>query len=72
MYGHGYNWREEPRGIALSSVVLLGVFVLAAAFLFSMVMFRPWADGAAPAAAPEVEAQQPAPSSPEAAPPAAP
>jgi len=70
VYGHGYDWREEPRGIALSSVLLLGVFVLAAAFLFSMVMFRPWADGTVPA--PAAEVQEPAPSSPEAAPPAAP
>ena len=70
MYGHGYDWREEPRGIALSSVVLLGVFVLAAAFLVSMVLFRPWAEETAPASQPA--AQEPAPASPEVAPPTGP
>ena len=46
MYSHGYNWREEPEGTAVSSVLLLLVFVAAAAFLVGMVVLTPWDEGA--------------------------
>jgi len=52
-----YSWRQEPKGISPSSIVLLVVFVSAAAFLVGMVWFRPWADDATP---PEVQASPPA------------
>jgi len=52
-----YSWRQEPRGISPSSIVLLVVFVFAAAFLMGMVWFRPWADDGTP---PEVQASPPA------------
>jgi len=52
-----YSWRQEPRGISPSSMVLLVVFVFAAAFLMGMVWFRPWADDGTP---PEVQASPPA------------
>ena len=52
-----YSWREEPQGISPSSIVLLVVFVFAAAFLMGMVWFRPWADDGTP---PEVQASPPA------------
>ncbi len=52
-----YSWREEPQGISPSSIVLLVVFVFAAAFLMGMVWFRPWADDGPP---PEVQASPPA------------
>ena len=58
MYSHGYNWREEPEGTSISSVLLLLIFVGAAAFLASMMYFQPWEDDASPAPLPE--AQQPA------------
>jgi len=61
MYSHGYNWREEPEGTSLSSVVLLLVFVGAAAFLASMMYFRPWEENAPPAAIPEAQASPAAP-----------
>jgi len=69
-----YSWREEPQGISPSSIVLLVVFVFAAAFLLGMVWFRPWADDATP---PEVQASPPAEAQagqppPQAAPPQAP
>jgi len=76
MYSHGYNWREEPEGTSISSVLLLLIFVGAAAFLASMMYFQPWEDDpptaipeaqAPPAEAPAAEAVAPAP---EAAPPA--
>lgn len=57
-----YSWREEPRGISPSSIVLLGVFIFAAAFLMGMVWFRPWADNGPPPAvqaSPPAEAQAP-------------
>ncbi len=65
MSAHRYNWREEPHGTSLTSIVLLLVFVLAAGFLLAMVWFRPWADGVtAPAAEVQVptatDAAQPA------------
>ena len=53
MYSHGYNWREEPEGTSLSSVVLLLVFVGAVAFLASMMYFQPWDENTP--AAPEVQ-----------------
>jgi hypothetical protein len=56
MYSHGYNWREEPEGTSLASVVLLLVFVGAAAFLLSMMYFQPWDEGAPPAVIPEAQA----------------
>jgi hypothetical protein len=60
MYSHGYNWREEPEGTSISSIVLLLVFVGATAFLLSMMYFRPWDDS--PAAPVEVQvAPSPAP-----------
>ncbi len=52
-----YSRRQEPRGISPSSIVLLVVFVFAAAFLMGMVWFRPWADDGTP---PEVQASPPA------------
>ena len=52
-----YSWRQEPRGISPSSILLLVVFVFAAAFLMGMVWFRPWADDGTP---PEVQASPPA------------
>jgi hypothetical protein len=52
-----YSWRQEPRGISPSSIVLLVVFVFAAAFLMGMVWFRPWTDDGTP---PEVQASPPA------------
>jgi len=52
-----YSWRQEPRGISPSSIVLLVLFVFAAAFLMGMVWFRPWADDGTP---PEVQASPPA------------
>jgi hypothetical protein len=54
VYSHGYNWREEPEGTAVSSVLLLLVFVAAAAFLVGMVVLTPW-DNGSPTAAPEVQ-----------------
>lgn len=67
MYSHGYNWREEPEGTSISSVVLLLVFVGAAAFLAGMMYFRPWDDSPTPlpeaqvpsAEAPAVDAAAP-------------
>jgi hypothetical protein len=44
MYPRGYNWRKEPRGIALSSLLLLAIHVCAAAFILGMMYTRPWAD----------------------------
>ena len=58
-----YSWRQEPKGISPSSIVLLVVFVSAAAFLVGMVWFRPWADHGPPPevhASPPAEAQAPA------------
>jgi hypothetical protein len=52
-----YSWRQEPRGISPSSIVLLVVFMFAAAFLMGMVWFRPWVDDGPP---PEVQASPPA------------
>jgi uncharacterized iron-regulated membrane protein len=78
MYSHGYNWREEPEGTSISSVLLLLIFVGAAAFLASMMYFQPWEDNA-PAPLPEAQASPAAPAAegeaavqpaPEAAPPA--
>jgi hypothetical protein len=66
MYSNGYDWREEPQGTALSSVLLLLVFVSAAAFLLGMVWLRPWADEAPVTPLPEAQASPP----PEPAPPA--
>ena len=60
MYSHGYNWREEPEGTAVSSVLLLFVFVAAAVFLAGMVVMKPWDDGA-PAATTEVQVPPPPP-----------
>lgn len=60
MYSHGYNWREEPEGTKLSSVLLLLVFVGAAAFLVGMVVLKPW-DNSSPAATTEVQAPAPPP-----------
>jgi len=51
---HGYNWREEPEGTAVSSVLLLLVFVAAAAFLLGMVVLTPW-DNGSPAATTELQ-----------------
>jgi hypothetical protein len=51
MYSHGYNWREEPKGTSLSSVLLLLVFVSAAAFMVGMAWLKPWAEEGAPEAA---------------------
>ena len=45
MYSHGYNWREEPEGTRVSSILLLLVFVAAAIFLVGMVVMTPWDDG---------------------------
>jgi len=67
MYSHGYNWREEPEGTSISSLVLLLIFVGAAAFLASMMYFRPWDDSppplpeaqVPPAEAPAVDAAAP-------------
>lgn len=59
MYSHGYDWREEPHGTAPSSVLLLLVFMAAAAFLVGMVWLKPWADDGV--TAPPPEAQAPAP-----------
>jgi hypothetical protein len=75
MYSHGYNWREEPEGTSLASIVLLLIFVGAVAFIGAMVYFRPWDDKPAtvtevlePAGSPAPEAVAPA--APEAIPPA--
>ena len=67
MYSHGYNWREEPEGTSISSLLLLLIFVGAAAFLAGMMYFRPWDDSpptapvseAPPAEAPAVDAAAP-------------
>jgi hypothetical protein len=70
-----YSWREEPKAISPSSIVLLVVFVCAAAFLMGMVWFRPWADDGTPRdvqASPPAEAQAPAQPAPQAPPPQAP
>jgi len=45
VYSHGYNWREEPEGTRVSSILLLLVFVAAAIFLVGMVVMTPWDDG---------------------------
>jgi hypothetical protein len=42
---HGYNWRDEPEGTAVSSVLLLFVFVAAAVFLVAMALMTPWDSG---------------------------
>lgn len=57
MYSHGYNWREEPHGTALSSLLLLLVFVAAAAFMVGMVWMKPWADETPVTPVPEVQEQ---------------
>jgi len=57
MYSHGYNWREEPHGTAPSSVLLLLVFVAAAAFMVGMVWLKPWADEPPVTPVPEVQEQ---------------
>jgi len=70
-----YSWREEPQGTSVSSLVLLFVFVFAAAFLMGMVWFRPWVDDGTPPEAqvpPPAEAQAPAQPQPQAPPPQAP
>ena len=67
MYSHGYNWREEPEGTSISSVLLLLIFVGAAAFLAGMMYFQPWDDSppplpeaqVPPAEAPAVDAAAP-------------
>lgn len=64
MYSHGYNWREEPEGTSISSVLLLLIFVGAAAFLASMVYFRPWEDDAPVPVEVQVPAGSPAPDAP--------
>lgn len=61
MYSHGYNWREEPEGTSISSVVLLLIFVGAAAFLAGMMYFRPWDDSAPATPLPEAQAPAPTP-----------
>jgi hypothetical protein len=61
MYSHGYNWREEPEGTSISSVLLLLIFVGAAAFLASMVYFRPWEDDAPVPVEVQIPAGSPAP-----------
>lgn len=58
MHSHGYNWRDEPQGTAVSSVLLLLVFVAAAAFLVGMVWLKPWDDDT-PTPAPEAQQQAP-------------
>ena len=60
MYPRGYNWRKEPRGIALSSILLLAIHLCAAAFLVGMAMMRPWADDPVPAAGVEETGALPA------------
>jgi hypothetical protein len=60
MYSHGYDWREEPKGTALSSILLLLVFMGAVVFVVSMALMRPWADETAPVPVAEVQ-EQPAP-----------
>jgi hypothetical protein len=72
MYSHGYNWREEPEGTSMSSLLLLVIFVGAAAFLGSMVYFRPWEDSTPAPIEVQLPAGSPAPeaAAPEAAPPA--
>ena len=57
MYSHGYNWREEPHGTTLSSVLLLLVFVAAAAFMVGMVWMKPWADETPVTPAPAAQEQ---------------
>jgi hypothetical protein len=57
MYSHGYDWREEPKGTALSSILLLFVFVGAAGFIVSMAVMRPWADEQTPPPVAEVQEQ---------------
>jgi Tfp pilus assembly protein PilN len=69
MYSHGYNWREEPEGTSISSLVLLLVFVGAAAFLAGMMYFRPWDDSPTPLPAAQVPSAE-APAVDAAAPPA--
>ena len=44
MYPRGYNWRKEPRGIAISSLFLLTIHICAAAFIVGMMITRPWED----------------------------
>ena len=68
MYSHGYNWREEPEGTSISSVVLLLIFVGAAVFLASMMYFRPWDDSGPAALEVQVPPGSPAPDAPLAAP----
>jgi len=65
VYSHGYNWREEPEGTRVSSILLLLVFVAAAIFLVGMVVMTPWDDGPA---TPTTEVQVPPPSPAEGAP----
>jgi hypothetical protein len=65
-HGH-YNWRDEPQGTAVSSVLLLFVFVAAAVFLVGMAVMTPWDNGSAPAA---TEVQVPPPTAEGAPPPA--
>lgn len=53
MYSHGYNWREEPEGTSVSSILLLLVFIAAAVFLVGMMVMTPW-DNESPAVTTEV------------------
>jgi|FLYL01.1.fsa_nt_gi hypothetical protein len=46
MYTH-YDWREKPRIISYSSVLLLLIFVGAFAFIAWAAWQRPWADDGA-------------------------
>lgn len=72
LYSQGYNWRDEPKAISLSSVVLLLVFVFVAGFALYMVYFQPWSDDSTPPAEPPGAEAQPAPADPAAQPQAAP
>jgi hypothetical protein len=55
--GH-YNWRDEPQGTAVSSVLLLFVFVAAAVFLVGMAVMSPW-DNESATVTPEVQVPPP-------------
>ncbi|TMC00372.1 MAG: hypothetical protein E6J42_01075 [Chloroflexi bacterium] len=48
MYAPEFDWREEPKRLTVSSILLLLVFLAAAGFMVGMAVYQPWMDHSGP------------------------